>query len=100
MGLGEVQRTDHHDGGPQRVAGTLEVVPLDTVQLAYVLPLGEVHAVQVGRSARIKPPACRDECEGGGRAGEKRELGQRHQLPVPSFWSPGFRFQRVERTNV
>lgn len=58
MRLGEVQWADHHDGGPQRVAGTLEVVPLDTVQLAYVLPLGEVHAVQVGRSARIEPPAC------------------------------------------
>lgn len=54
--LGEVQGADHHDGGSQRVAGALEVVPLDTVQLANVLPLGEVHAVKVGRATRIKPP--------------------------------------------
>lgn len=31
-------------------------MPLDTVQLPYVLSLGEVHAVEVGRAAGIKPP--------------------------------------------
>lgn len=85
--LGEVQRADHHDGGPKWVAGTLEVVPLDTVELAYVLPLGEVHAVQVRRSARIKPPACQEEGGrmegiGGLRGRGRRELGRRHHLQV------------------
>lgn len=31
-------------------------MPLDAVQLAHVLPLGEVHAVEVGWTTGIKPP--------------------------------------------
>lgn len=54
--LGEVQRADHHGRGSQWVAGALEVVPLDTVQLPYMLSLSEVHAVEVGRATSIKPP--------------------------------------------
>lgn len=54
--LGEVQRADHHGCGSKRVAGTLKVVPLDAVQLPYVLSLVKVHAVEVGWATGIKPP--------------------------------------------
>lgn len=59
--LGEVQRADHHGCGSKRVARTLEVVPLDAVELPYVLSLVKVHAVQVGRATGIKPPTCRED---------------------------------------
>lgn len=55
-GLGEVQGADHHGRGSERVARALEVMPLDTVQLPYVLSLGKVHAIKVGGAAGVKPP--------------------------------------------
>lgn len=47
-----------HAGALQRVAGALEVVPADAVELADVVPGRVVDAVQVGEPAGVEPPAC------------------------------------------
>lgn len=43
----DAQRTHHHASGAQRVAGTLEVLPADAVDLAQVLADWVVDAVEV-----------------------------------------------------
>lgn len=43
----EARRTHHHASGAQRVAGTLEVLPADAVDLAQVVADRVVDAVEV-----------------------------------------------------
>lgn len=52
--------SDQHAGALQGVAGPLEVVPADAVQLADVVLRRVVNAVQVGEAAGVEPPACRE----------------------------------------
>lgn len=43
----DARGTHHHAGGAQRVAGALEVVPADAVELAHVVASRVVDAVEV-----------------------------------------------------
>lgn len=43
----DANRTHHHAGGAQRVAGALEVVPADAIELAHVVVSWVVDAVEV-----------------------------------------------------
>lgn len=65
----EICWSDHHGRGLERVAWAFPVVPLNTVELVCVLLLWVVHSVQVGGTARIKPPACESKTQ--------KELGTR-----------------------
>lgn len=56
-GLWEVDRSDHHGGSTERIAGPFEVVPLDSVEFSDVLSLSVVYPVQVGRAAGVVPPS-------------------------------------------
>lgn len=47
----------HHASGPQRVAGALEVVPANAVELAHVVASWVVDAVEIREAAGIKPPS-------------------------------------------
>lgn len=49
--------THHHASGPQRVTGTLEVVPADAVELAHVVASWVVDAVEIREAAGVKPPS-------------------------------------------
>lgn len=57
FGLREVDRSDHHDRGSERVARAFEIVPLDSIEFSDVLSLSVVHTVQVGWTAGIVPPS-------------------------------------------
>lgn len=54
----EAGGSDHHAGALQGVAGPLEVVPADAVELADVVPGRVVDAIQVGEATGIEPPSC------------------------------------------
>lgn len=56
----EAGRSDEHAGALQGVAGPLEVVPADAIELADVVPRWVVDAVQVGEPTSIEPPACEE----------------------------------------
>lgn len=47
----------HHASGPQRVAGALEVVPADAIELAHVVASWVVDAVEIREAAGVKPPS-------------------------------------------
>jgi len=54
----QVGRPHHHGGRGSHQRGTLPVVPLDAVVAHHGGGGGVVHAVQVGRTAGLEPPAC------------------------------------------
>lgn len=65
-GMLEAGRSYHHASAFQGVAGPLEVVPADAVELADVVPCWVVDAVQVGETTGVEPPACQEGAEGQG----------------------------------
>ena len=73
ISFSEVVGPQHHGSVAQGVTGTSEVVPLDAVELPYVVAHGVVDAIQVGETAGVEPPAWRrvgreeddDKMEGG-----------------------------------
>lgn len=52
----KVQGPNHHGGGAQGIAGAFEVMPLDAVELAVVLPSCIEHPIEIGGATGIKPP--------------------------------------------
>lgn len=84
-----------HAGALQRVAGTLEIVPADAVELADVVPGRVVDPVQVGEPAGVEPPACGRRERGGsvlrgwapGWGGDFRTPAPAPRSPPDSIWA-------------
>uniref|UniRef100_A0A8C6ZCP6 Family with sequence similarity 110 member A n=1 Tax=Nothoprocta perdicaria TaxID=30464 RepID=A0A8C6ZCP6_NOTPE len=78
----EARGPDEHAGALERVAGPLEVVPADAVELADVVPRRVVDAVEVGEAAGVEPPAWRREWSRGHRRRGPEGLWGRPPAPA------------------